>query len=44
MDAKRVVLGGCVVSFDDPKWECAECGTQLWADGRFESARERWES
>jgi hypothetical protein len=44
MDEKRVVIGGCVVSLDDPKWECAECGAQLWADGRFEAARDRLES
>ncbi len=25
LDAKRSVLGGCVVTDDDPEWHCNEC-------------------
>jgi hypothetical protein len=26
LDAGEVVLGGCVVTGDDPSWHCVECG------------------
>jgi ADP-ribosyl-[dinitrogen reductase] hydrolase len=29
-EAGRVVLGGCIVSSDDPEWACPECGGGLW--------------
>ena len=35
LESGRVVLGGCVVSGDDPVWACSECGTQMWSDGRI---------
>jgi len=25
LDKKEIVLGGCVVTGHDPKWECNEC-------------------
>lgn len=28
--AGRVVLGGCCVTDDDPRWHCTTCGTDLW--------------
>jgi len=28
LDKKEIVLGGCVVTGDDPKWECNECLTR----------------
>lgn len=27
----EIALGGCVVSGDDPRWECSSCGTR-WRD------------
>jgi hypothetical protein len=30
IDAGEIILGGCFISGDDPKWECADCGTQIW--------------
>lgn len=26
----KVVLGGCVITADDPKWQCAECNAQIY--------------
>jgi hypothetical protein len=26
LDKKEIVLGGCLVSDNDPKWECNSCG------------------
>lgn len=26
----RIVLGGCCVSDDDPKWECTNCGQKVY--------------
>jgi hypothetical protein len=38
----RVVLGGCCVSGDDPKWQCADChhrwGRLRWPDPPDKSA------
>lgn len=28
LDESRVVLGGCMVREDNPKWACADCGTR----------------
>jgi len=29
LDKKEIVLGGCLVTgYDDPKWECNDCGTR----------------
>ena len=28
IDDGKIVLGGCCVTFDDPRWECAECRQQ----------------
>jgi hypothetical protein len=25
LEKKEIVLGGCCVSNDDPKWECTDC-------------------
>jgi len=30
VESGKIVLAGCVVSDDDPKWECADCGKQFW--------------
>ena len=30
LEDKSLVLGGCVVGYDDPKWECAGCGTEFY--------------
>lgn len=37
----RTVLGGCVISGDDPEWRCTDCGTQVWLSrsGRRDSQR-----
>jgi rubrerythrin len=31
LDAGEVVLGGCVVTGDDPSWRCVECGHR-WSE------------
>jgi len=31
LDKKEIVLGGCVVTDHDPKWECNECMTR-WGE------------
>jgi len=28
LERKEIVLGGCCVSWDDPKWKCNDCGTR----------------
>ena len=28
LERKKIVLGGCVVTGDDPKLECNDCGTR----------------
>jgi len=28
-----VALGGCVVSDNDPNWQCNKCGTQIFREG-----------
>lgn len=28
LEAGRVVLGGCVITGDDPEWQCNECEHQ----------------
>ncbi len=33
LDKKEIVLGGCVVTDHDPKWECNECITR-WGEKR----------
>ena len=37
------VIGGCLAGFDDPTWECIDCGEQIWREPdtrRKSSARE----
>ena len=34
-----VVLGGCVVSRDDPEWRCANCGAVLYPARDFRRER-----
>ena len=31
LDKKEIVLGGCIVTVHDPKWECNECMTR-WGE------------
>ncbi len=31
LETGEVVLGGCMVTGDDPSWHCAECGHQ-WGE------------
>ena len=26
----RIVLGGCMVSDDDPEWQCVDCGLDIY--------------
>ncbi len=28
LDGKKIVLGGCLVTGHDPKWECNDCNTR----------------
>ena len=30
IDAGKIVLGGCCISGDDPKWKCADCGVDIY--------------
>jgi len=29
LEAGRIVLGGCVRTDNHPRWQCADCGTQM---------------
>jgi len=31
LDEKKIVLGGCIVTEHDPRWECNECLTR-WGE------------
>jgi YgiT-type zinc finger domain-containing protein len=31
LDEKKVMLGGCVISLDNPQWHCNDCGKE-WQD------------
>jgi len=26
----KVILGGCIVTGDDPQWQCEKCGTDFY--------------
>ena len=30
LELGKVVLGGCCVKIDGPRWQCADCGTQFY--------------
>lgn len=30
LDDGKIVLGGCCLTGNDPKWECVECGAQVF--------------
>jgi DNA-directed RNA polymerase subunit RPC12/RpoP len=30
LDEGRIVLGGCCVTGDDPRWECTNCGQKIY--------------
>lgn len=30
LDAGKIVLGGCIITGDDPKWKCMECETEIY--------------
>ncbi len=30
LDAGRIVLGGCVMTNDDPSWQCTQCGQKIY--------------
>ena len=32
LDAKRVTLGGCCITGDDPQWHCNECHEEFSLD------------
>lgn len=34
LEEGKVVLGGCVLSGDDPQWECRSCGQRIYRKGR----------
>ena len=33
LDAGKVVIGGCVVTGNDPNWRCLDCENE-WLDGK----------
>jgi predicted RNA-binding Zn-ribbon protein involved in translation (DUF1610 family) len=34
--AGQSVLGGCCIDEDDPRWQCTQCGAQIWGPRREE--------
>lgn len=30
VDAGKIVLGGCIVTEDDPAWQCVSCGQKIF--------------
>ena len=30
LEEKKIILGGCCVSEDDPVWRCADCYAEIW--------------
>lgn len=30
LEEKRVVFGGCVITDDDPRWQCTECDAEFF--------------
>lgn len=34
---ERTVLGGCIMTGDDPAAQCQDCGTYVWPDGRTQA-------
>ena len=35
LNNKSVVLGGCVIGLDDPKWQCSDCETEFYPWNSF---------
>ena len=31
LEEKKIVLGGCCTSENDPIWECNDCYTRIWS-------------
>ena len=34
VEAGKIVLGGCVLTGNDPAWQCVNCGKQFWREER----------
>jgi rubrerythrin len=34
LEAGRIILGGCVVSGNDPSWQCVKCGVKIYKESR----------
>ena len=32
LDERKIVLGGCCVTGDDPEWQCVECEIQIYRE------------
>ncbi len=30
IDEGQIVLGGCLISYKNPEWQCVECGTKIY--------------
>lgn len=39
LDSGKIILGGCCVSGDDPKWQCADCGVKIFVKQRTNISR-----
>ena len=26
----KIILGGCLLTMDDPKWQCVDCNTEIY--------------
>lgn len=37
LEAGRIVLGGCCITADDPKWQCTQCGISIYKEFPFGS-------
>ena len=35
LEEKRIVLGGCIVTDDDPKWQCTACDAPFFKKLNF---------
>lgn len=30
IDKGKIILGGCIITGDDPKWQCFDCKTEIY--------------
>jgi hypothetical protein len=37
LEDKSLVLGGCVLGYEDPKWQCTNCDSEFYAWERIKN-------